>query len=98
MKKQAKVITEKDGWPTVFEEAIVALWNTPPTDASRPMMVEQPLALNVSQKVAASVVQNLRHLTLSFQSKFVHNIIQNIQLAASYLGIMLLVWLVTFFG
>lgn len=85
------MITESDGWPGVFEEAIIALWNTPPTASPTPIAVEQSLSQNVHQKVAASVVQNLHHLTLTFQSKFVGNIIQNIQLAASYLGIMMLV-------
>lgn len=55
------------------------------------MVMEEVLTQNVSQKVAVSVVQNLRHLKLAFQSKYVGNIIQNIQLAASYLGIMMLV-------
>ena len=89
---QAKVITDKDGWPGIFEEAIGALWNSPLNIAPGPIVVEQSPSQTVSQKVAASVVQNLNHLTLVFQSKFVGNIIQNIQLAASYLSIMTLVW------
>lgn len=85
------MITETDGWPGVFEDAIAALWNSPPHAAPGRIMIQHSPSQTVSQKVAASVVENLHHLRLAFQSKFVGNIIQNIQLAASYLSIMTLV-------
>lgn len=54
------------------------------------MLVEQSLT-HVSQQIAASVVQNLTYLKTSLQSKFVGNIIQNIQLAAAYLSLITVV-------
>lgn len=75
----------------VFEEAIVALWNSPPNVTPDPIVVEQSPSKTVSERVAASVVRNLTDLTRTFKSKYVGNIIQNIQLAASYLSIMTLV-------
>ncbi|KAE9383933.1 hypothetical protein BT96DRAFT_1008618 [Gymnopus androsaceus JB14] len=74
----AKVITEKDGWPTIFEEAVIARWNTnTPVSGSRgPIITKQSSPQNVSQK--------------AIQSKALGNIIHNIQLAASYLSIMTL--------
>lgn len=45
----------------------------------------------MSQKVAASVVENLGRLKDAFRSKYMANIISNIELAASYLGIMTMV-------
>lgn len=85
------MITETDGWPGIFEEAIVAIWNTPTAVPTAQIAVQHSSSQNVSQKVAATVVQNLNHLSLTFRSKYVGNIIQNIQLAASYLSIMTLV-------
>lgn len=41
--------------------------------------------------MAAAVVQNLTRLTSTLQSKFIGNIIQNIQLAAAYLSLMTVV-------
>ena len=62
------------------------------SSASRgPIITTQP-SQNVPHQVAASVVKNLGHLTESFQSKSIGNIINNIQLAASYLAIMTLVF------
>lgn len=91
---QAKVLTEKEGWPKIFEEAICARWNTPPPSSSAPMIVEQSMSQDVSQKVAALVVQNLTFLKSTFRSKFVGNIIQNIHLAAAYLNVLTVVsWL-----
>lgn len=54
------------------------------------MVVEEPLT-QVSQQLAASVVRNLRRLTSTMQSKFVGNIMQNIQLAAAYVGVITVV-------
>lgn len=87
---QAKVLTDKDGWPKIFEEAIIAKWNTPPLPPSRPMVAEKSMT-QVPQQIAASVVQNLTYLTSTLQSKFVGNIIQNIQLAAAYLSLITIV-------
>lgn len=92
------MITQGDGWPGIFEDAIMALWNSPPHPPCGPMVVEQSLSQTVSQKVAASVVENLSHLAFISESRFVGNIIQNIQLAASYLSIMTLVCLLSFFS
>lgn len=87
------MITEDPGWPGIFEEAIGALWssNSTPNAAPNPPTVLQTPGQSVSQKVAAFVVQNLTHLSTTFKSKSVGNIIQNIQLAAGYLNIMTLV-------
>lgn len=85
------MFTDKDGWPKVFEEAIAARWNSPPPAGPGPMVVEHSLSQNVSQIVAASVVKNLNYLTSTFKSKFVGNIIQNIQLAAAYLSVLTVV-------
>lgn len=85
------MITEGDSWPGIFEEAIIALWNTPTTTKMTPMVVDQYSSQNVSQKIGTTVVKNLNNLTSRFCLKFVGNIIQNIKLAASYLSIMTLV-------
>lgn len=62
------------------------------------MAVEHTESQTVSQKVATSVVQNLSHLAFVSESRFVGNIIQNIELAASYLSIMTLVCLHSLFA
>lgn len=88
---QARIITEKDSWPSIFEEAIAARWNAPITETLRPIVFQPPSHQGVPQQVAASVVQNLGNLKKAFQSKHMGNIINNIELAASYLSIMTLV-------
>lgn len=92
------MITEGNGWPGIFEDAIGALWNSPPQPSRGPMAVEHTESQTVSQKVATSVVQNLSHLAFVSESRFVGNIIQNIELAASYLSIMTLVCLHSLFA
>lgn len=88
---KGKMLLDSDGWPKVFEEAIFARWNSPPPSHSSPMIIDQSSTQKLSQQIAASVVQNLTHLTSSFKSKFVGNIIQNIELAVAYLSVMLVV-------
>lgn len=92
------MITEGNGWPGIFEDAIAARWNSPPQPSSGSMAFEEPLSQTVFEKVATSVVRNLSHLAFFSESRFVGNILQNIQLAASYLSIMTLVWLLFFFS
>ena len=92
-RSQAKVITERDGWPQVFEDAIVARWasdkplSTPYTPSILPTTTPQ----STSKRVVGLVAWNLRQLGRTYQSKQYSNIIANIQLAASYLNIMTLV-------
>lgn len=88
---QARGLTEGDGWPSVFEEALAARWNQPPTAPPQHTIQENSMSSSVPQKVTASVIQNLTHLTSTFKSKSVGNIIQNIQLAASCLSVMTVV-------
>lgn len=88
---KGKVLLDTEGWPKVFEDAIIARWNSPPFSHPSPMAIDQSSTQNVSQQIAASVVRNLTRLSSSFKSKFVVNIIQNIELAAVYLSLMLVV-------
>lgn len=85
------MLTEPEGWPKVFEDAIIARWNAPPLAPSTAALPEQSLTQKVSQQIAVSVVRNLTNLSSTLKSKFVGNIIQNIQLAAAYLSVMLVV-------
>lgn len=75
----------------IFEEAIVARWHSPAPDIQAPAVVAETSLKNVAQKVAASVLRNLGQLTETFKSKQMGNIINNIELAASYLSVMTLV-------
>lgn len=85
-------MTEKDGWPSIFADAFIARRNTKPANNTEvPVHVEEGSLQNVAQKVAASVIQNLGLLKATFRSKYMANIISNIELAASYLAIMTLV-------
>jgi hypothetical protein len=88
---QASVITEGDGWPRVFEDAIVARWNhqrSPPKPSAIPSHKADQA---VSAKIAQSVAFNLNSLRQDYKGKQYAHILSNIQLAASYFGIMTLV-------
>lgn len=93
---QAKSITEKDGWPSIFADAFIARWNTKSVNnPTVPVHVDEPSTENVAQKVARSVIRLLGHLKVTFRSRYMQNIISNIELAAAYLAIMTLVRLLS---
>ncbi|KAE9389205.1 hypothetical protein BT96DRAFT_947038 [Gymnopus androsaceus JB14] len=90
MNRIASFLTENQGWPKIFEDAIVARWNARTSSAPPPAPSTDTLSSShsVPQTVAASVAKNLRNLSDTFRSKYHGNILNNIQLAASYLSIM----------
>lgn len=73
-----------------FEDDTNGICPLPP---SCPVVVDQSLTQvsQVSQQMAASVVQNLTYLTSTLQFKFIGNIIQNIQLTAECLSLITVV-------
>ncbi|KAE9384537.1 hypothetical protein BT96DRAFT_950498, partial [Gymnopus androsaceus JB14] len=83
MNRIASFLTENQGWPKIFKDAIVARWN------ARNFICASSRS-HVPQTVAASVAKNLRNLSDTFRSKYHGNILNNIQLAASYLSIMVI--------
>src|SRR5579875_289004 len=86
-------MTENDGWPRVFEEAILARWasDKPISTPYAPFVPPTTTPQTTSERVVGIVSQNLRQLGRTYHSKLYNNIISNIELAASYLNIMNLV-------
>ena len=93
LSSQARVLTENDGWPRVFEEAIIARWarDKPLSTPYLPSVTPTNTPQSTSEQVVELVAQNLHQLGRMYQSKQYSNIISNVQLAALYLNIMALV-------
>ena len=86
------MITEGDGWPRIFEDAIIARENYKKVSPSDMFTNTIPLIVsnssNPAVKIAESVTHNLTHLRNISQAKSFENIVLNVQVAATYLGIM----------
>jgi hypothetical protein len=91
---QAKPLTDPSGWPHIFQEAVIARWANGGSPATPSFDILLPSAsyANESHVVAHSVVHSLQQLRSMTQLKKYENILINIQLAASFLGIMSLVF------
>ncbi|KAF5341461.1 hypothetical protein D9757_015295 [Collybiopsis confluens] len=89
LRRVAKQLTQKPGWPSIFEEASAARWThrggvgASPSDALHPV--------NAAQTIAQSALQNLTSIHHRLQAKSYSNILMNIELAAAYLSVMTLV-------
>ncbi|KAF5365357.1 hypothetical protein D9757_013777 [Collybiopsis confluens] len=94
LRRVAKQMVQKPGWPTIIEEAVFARWSHHGSNPTLPSTLAVPSSScdsgDAAHSLARSVLLNLSGIHQNAKAKQYANIVTNIELAAAYLGVMTL--------